>query len=95
MNAQDNKKSIIYTLSGMALFSIQDGLIRPLVAEIYPLKQIGLAQESFNRKNFLGKIVLEISKRCSHRELSRPKKPNLIQARRPERLLKKFQPKTH
>ena len=28
MNAQDNKKSIIYTLSGMALFSIQDGLIK-------------------------------------------------------------------
>ncbi len=42
--------------------TIQDGLIRPLVAEIYPLKQIGLAQESFNKKKFLGKIVLEISK---------------------------------
>ena len=42
--------------------TIQEGLIRPLVAEIYPLKQIGLAQESFNKKKFVGKIVLEISK---------------------------------
>ena len=42
--------------------TIQDGLIKPLVAEIYPLKKIDLAQESFIRKNFLGKIVLEISK---------------------------------
>ena len=28
MNAQDNKKSIIYILAGMTIFSIQDGLIK-------------------------------------------------------------------
>ena len=41
---------------------IESGKIKPLVAETYPLKEIGAAQESFESKSHIGKIVLEISK---------------------------------
>lgn len=39
---------------------IERGEIRPLVAETYPLRDIHKAQESFQRKGHVGKIVLEI-----------------------------------
>ncbi len=39
---------------------IERGEIRPLVAETYPLPDIHKAQESFQRKGHVGKIVLEI-----------------------------------
>lgn len=39
---------------------IERGEIRPLVAETYPLREINKAQESFQRKGHVGKIVLDI-----------------------------------
>ena len=40
---------------------IETGKIKPLMAETYPLQQIGAAQESFAKKAFTGKIVLTIA----------------------------------
>ncbi|MDA0361667.1 MAG: alcohol dehydrogenase family protein [Proteobacteria bacterium] len=40
---------------------IEGKSIRPLVAETYPLSKIVLAQESFQRKKHIGKIVLNVS----------------------------------
>ncbi len=39
---------------------IEGGKIQPLVAQTYPLKQIAAAQESFQSKAHIGKIVMEI-----------------------------------
>lgn len=39
---------------------IQHKRVKPLVAETYPLKEIGQAQASFESKNHIGKIVLKI-----------------------------------
>ena len=39
---------------------IEEGVISPLVAETYPLRDIALAQESFGQKSHIGKIVLDI-----------------------------------
>ncbi len=39
---------------------IENGWVKPLVAETYPLKEIGTAQASFNSKGHIGKIVLKI-----------------------------------
>lgn len=39
---------------------IETGAIKPLVAEIFPLKDITKAQETFAEKNYIGKIVLDI-----------------------------------
>ena len=39
---------------------IENGEIKPMVAAIFPLNQIGKAQEMFLEKNFVGKIVLTI-----------------------------------
>lgn len=39
---------------------IERGEIRPLVAETYPLQDIGKAQQAFGEKGHTGKIVLEI-----------------------------------
>jgi len=39
---------------------IERAEIRPLVAETYPLKDIGRAQEAFAAKGYTGKIVLEV-----------------------------------
>ena len=40
---------------------IETGAIKPLVAEIFPLQDINKAQQAFAAKNYIGKIVLEIS----------------------------------
>ncbi|EPM7911656.1 alcohol dehydrogenase family protein [Vibrio alginolyticus] len=40
---------------------IEQNAIRPLVAESFPLNQIGQAQEVFSRKQHIGKLVLEIT----------------------------------
>lgn len=40
---------------------IQRGAIQPLVAETYPLRDIALAQESFEKKGHIGKIVLQVA----------------------------------
>ena len=37
---------------------INTGKVRPVVAETYPLSEIGRAQEDFRKKNHVGKIVL-------------------------------------
>lgn len=39
---------------------IENGEIRPLVAETYPLRDIRLAQDAFARKGHVGKIVLTV-----------------------------------
>ncbi|MCW9035134.1 MAG: alcohol dehydrogenase family protein [Rhodospirillales bacterium] len=39
---------------------IENGRVKPLVAETYPLKEIGKAQTSFESKSHIGKIVLKI-----------------------------------
>lgn len=39
---------------------IERGEIKPLVAEIYPLRAIGVAQKVFSEKGYTGKIVLEV-----------------------------------
>ena len=39
---------------------IEGGRIRPLVAKSFPLKKIKEAQKMFLKKQFVGKIVLEI-----------------------------------
>ena len=39
---------------------IEDGDIKPLIAETYSLRDIGKAQEVFGEKNYIGKIVLEV-----------------------------------
>lgn len=39
---------------------IEEGQIRPLVAQTYPLDAIAEAQEAFQRKTHIGKIVLEV-----------------------------------
>ena len=36
------------------------GAIKPLLAKSYPLAELGLAQEDFKKKNFVGKLVIEI-----------------------------------
>ena len=35
--------------------------IEPLVAETYPLREIGVAQDAFGKKGYIGKIVLELN----------------------------------
>lgn len=39
---------------------IEQGAIKPLVAEVFPLQQINQAQHAFEQKSHVGKIVLEI-----------------------------------
>ncbi|WP_299923264.1 alcohol dehydrogenase family protein [uncultured Pelagimonas sp.] len=39
---------------------IESGAIKPLVAETYPLAEIAAAQDSFQQKNHVGKIVLTL-----------------------------------
>ena len=39
---------------------IETGTIKPLIAEIFPLKDIAKAQQTFAEKNYIGKIVLDI-----------------------------------
>lgn len=39
---------------------IEAGSIKPLVAEIFPLKDIAKAQQTFAEKSYIGKIVLDI-----------------------------------
>ena len=36
------------------------GAIKPLLAGTYPLSELGRAQEEFNKKNFVGKLVVKI-----------------------------------
>lgn len=40
---------------------IEAGEIKPLVAETYPLRQINEAQEAFQKKGHIGKIVLKVA----------------------------------
>ncbi len=40
---------------------IESGDIKPLVAEVFALKDIGRAQKAFAEKNYTGKIVLEVT----------------------------------
>lgn len=40
---------------------IETSAIKPLVAEVFPLKQIKQAQQTFAEKNYIGKIVLDIA----------------------------------
>ena len=40
---------------------IENGDVRPLVAETFPLKEIGAAQTAFQAKGYTGKIVLEVA----------------------------------
>lgn len=42
---------------------LEQGKIKPLVAKTYPLKEIVQAQEAFQKKNHLGKIVLTVATR--------------------------------
>jgi alcohol dehydrogenase len=37
------------------------GAIKPLLANKYPLAHLGRAQEDFKKKNFIGKLVVEVS----------------------------------
>jgi D-arabinose 1-dehydrogenase-like Zn-dependent alcohol dehydrogenase len=37
------------------------GKIKPLVAKTYPLEDLGLAQEEFKKKEFVGKLVVTVS----------------------------------
>jgi NADPH:quinone reductase-like Zn-dependent oxidoreductase len=46
---------------GNLIRRIEQGDIRPLVAETYPLKEITAAQEAFQAKGHTGKIVLTVS----------------------------------
>lgn len=46
---------------GNLIHLIETEAIRPLVAETFPLREIGKAQEAFAQKGYTGKIVLEIS----------------------------------
>ena len=39
---------------------IEDGQIKPLVAETYPLSEIAAAQSAFAAKGYIGKIVLSV-----------------------------------
>ena len=39
---------------------IESGQIRPLVAETFPLERIAQAQDLFQQKGHVGKIVLEV-----------------------------------
>lgn len=45
---------------GNLIRRIETGEIKPLVAETYPLREIGAAQRSFGEKGYIGKIVLEV-----------------------------------
>jgi NADPH:quinone reductase-like Zn-dependent oxidoreductase len=45
---------------GNLINHIESGRVKPLVAETYPLKEIGIAQASFESKSHIGKIVLKI-----------------------------------
>ncbi|MBT4937875.1 MAG: zinc-binding dehydrogenase [Rhodospirillaceae bacterium] len=45
---------------GNLIARIESGRVKPMVAEIYPLKEIGNAQASFESKSHIGKIVLKI-----------------------------------
>lgn len=40
---------------------VVSGQIKPLVANTYPLEELGLAQEEFKKKQFVGKLVITIS----------------------------------
>jgi D-arabinose 1-dehydrogenase-like Zn-dependent alcohol dehydrogenase len=37
------------------------GKIKPLVAGIFALEELGRAQEEFKKKEFVGKLVIEVS----------------------------------
>ncbi len=45
---------------GNLVHHIESGRVKPLVAEIYPLQDIGKAQASFESKSHIGKIVLSV-----------------------------------
>ena len=45
---------------GNLLGRIERAEIRPLVAETYPLRDIGQAQAAFAEKGYIGKIVLDV-----------------------------------
>lgn len=45
---------------GRLVSLIESGKIRPLVAETFPLREIGAAQRAFGEKGHTGKIVLEV-----------------------------------
>lgn len=45
---------------GNLIKRIEAGDIKPLVAETYPLRDIGKAQQAFGEKGYVGKIVLEV-----------------------------------
>ena len=46
---------------GHLVARIERGDIAPLVAETYPLQEIGAAQEAFGKKGHIGKIVLNLN----------------------------------
>lgn len=46
---------------GALISRIERGEIKPLVAEVHPLKDISKAQASFAEKGYIGKIVLEVA----------------------------------
>ena len=45
---------------GNLIKRIEDGQIKPLVAETYPLHEIAVAQSAFEAKGYIGKIVLSV-----------------------------------
>ena len=45
---------------------IETGAINPLVAEVFPLREIVAAQQAFADKNYVGKIVLDIAVHHAH-----------------------------
>lgn len=46
---------------GVLVRRIERGDIKPLVAEAYPLREIGAAQRAFGEKSYIGKIVLTVN----------------------------------
>ena len=46
---------------GVLVRLIERGDIKPLVAETYPLREIGAAQRAFGEKSYIGKIVLTVN----------------------------------
>ena len=39
---------------------LEKGLLKPLVAKVFPIEEINEAQKFFQGKNFSGKVVIEI-----------------------------------
>ncbi|SFL09207.1 NADPH:quinone reductase [Pseudovibrio ascidiaceicola] len=56
---------------GNLVTHIESGNIKPLVAQTFPLSKIGEAQEVFEQKNHLGKIVLAVAGNCSGEKTAR------------------------